>query len=92
MINNGGVLSLTPTSRITGAGSITQSGTTALQFMNNTTAGNYPTINASTIKLSGKLQVVLTGAFPASGMEDFVKVFVATGTLTNTVTPGNVTW
>ena len=90
VINNGGLLSLTPTSRITGAGSITQSGTTALQFMNNTTAGNYPTINATTITLSGKLQVVLTGAFPGSGLQDFVKVFVASGTLTNTVTPGNV--
>ncbi|MBV9181238.1 MAG: autotransporter domain-containing protein, partial [Acidobacteria bacterium] len=90
VINNAGLLTLTPTSQISGVGAITQSGTTALQFVNNTTAGNFPTINATTIKLSGKLQVVLTGAFPASGMQDFMKVFAATGTFTNAITPGNV--
>jgi len=90
VLNNAGLLTLTPTSQISGTGAITQSGTTALQFTNNTAAGNFPTINATTIKLSGKLQVVLTGAFPASGMQDFMKVFAATGTFTNAVTPGNV--
>ncbi|MBV9754543.1 MAG: hypothetical protein JO188_18635 [Hyphomicrobiales bacterium] len=90
VINNAGVLNLTSTSRITGLGSLTQSGTTALQFMNNTTAGNYPTINAMTIALSGKLQVVLAGPFPSAGMQDFVKVFAASGTLTNSIAPGNV--
>ncbi|MBV9519579.1 MAG: autotransporter domain-containing protein [Hyphomicrobiales bacterium] len=90
VINNTGLLTLTPTSRISGSGSITQSGTTALQFTNNTAAGAFPTINATTINLSGKLQVVLTGAFPGSGLQDFVKVFAATGTLTNAVTAANV--
>ncbi|MBV9050760.1 MAG: hypothetical protein JO196_00035, partial [Hyphomicrobiales bacterium] len=61
VINNAGLLTLTPTSQISGVGAITQSGTTALQFVNNTTAGNFPTINATTINFSGKLQVVLTG-------------------------------
>ena len=89
-INSTGLLNLAPTSKITGAGAITQSGTTALQFANNIAAGAYPTINATTISLSGKLQVVLTGAFPGSGMQDFVKVFAAAGTLTNNIDPTNV--
>ena len=91
--NNIGVLTLTPTSRISGNGTFTQgaAGTAVLQFTNNTASGAFPTINASTITLAGKLQVALTGAFPASGMEDFVKVFAASGTLTNTISPSNVT-
>jgi outer membrane autotransporter protein len=89
-ISNTGTLVLATTSRITGAGSITQSGMTVLQFVNNTAAGAYPTINATTILLSGKLQVVLTGAFPGSGMQDFVKVLSATGSLTNNIAAANV--
>jgi fibronectin-binding autotransporter adhesin len=91
--NNIGVLTLTPTSRITGNGTFTQGagGTTALQFVNNTAPGAFPTIAANAITLSGKLRVVLTGAFPASGMEDFVKVFAALSTLGNTIGASNVT-
>jgi fibronectin-binding autotransporter adhesin len=92
VLNNSGVLTLAPTGRISGNGTFTQtaSGTTALQFTNNTAAGAFPTIAANAITLSGKLQVVLTGAFPAVGIEDFVKVFAASGTLANTIAPGNV--
>jgi fibronectin-binding autotransporter adhesin len=92
VLNNSGVLTLAPTGRISGNGTFTQtaSGTTALQFTNNTAAGAFPTIAANAITLSGKLQVVLTGAFPAVGIEDFVKVFAASGTLANTVSPSNV--
>ena len=92
VLNNGGVLTLPPTGRISGDGTFTQtaSGTTALQFTNNTAAGAFPTIAANAITLSGKLQVVLTGAFPAVGIEDFVKVFAASGTLANNISANNV--
>ena len=91
--NNVGVLKLTPTSRIAGNGTFTQgaAGTTALQFTNNTAAGAFPTIAANAITLAGKLQVVLMGAFPSSGSQDFAKVFAASGTLTNNISAANVT-
>ncbi|MBV8448167.1 MAG: autotransporter domain-containing protein, partial [Hyphomicrobiales bacterium] len=92
VLENSGVLTLAPTARISGNGSFTQtsSGTTALQVTNNTTSGAFPTITANAITLSGKLQVVLTGAFPASGMEDFVKVFAASSSLANNIAAENV--
>ena len=91
--NDVGVLTMTTTSRITGNGTFTQgaAGTTALQFTNNTASGAFPTIAANAITLAGKLQVVLMGAFPSSGSQDFAKVFAASGTLTNNISAANVT-
>jgi len=78
-IAGGGLLTLTPTSRITGNGTVTPN-VTVLQFTNNTTPGNFPTINANKIQ-PGALLVSLVGSFPANGTQDFAKVFVASGSL-----------
>jgi fibronectin-binding autotransporter adhesin len=78
-------LTLAPTSRITGNGAVTP-GFTFLNLTNNTTSGNFPTINANKIQ-PGNLVVNLVGNFPANGTQDFAKVFVASGSL---ITPLSV--
>jgi fibronectin-binding autotransporter adhesin len=84
----GGALSLQPTSTVSGFGIVNQSGgNILLQVTPSNTAGNFPTVTAGNLSLSGVLEVgPQSGSFAAGQTITYSNVFNATGILTNNVT------